>query len=143
MVCAYDPFSVKYWGYYYFRLRIWIEKEVLNSPSPISSSLPRRESLRHFRSMFLSIFLENFRNRSSCPQMFFNGSALKNFTIFPGKHLCWSLFLIRKPRTQVFYCESFEILKNTSFTEQLRWLILHETSMISGLIEREHLPGMD
>ena len=29
---------------------------------------------------------------NSCLQMFFKIGALKNFVIFTGKHLCWSLF---------------------------------------------------
>ena len=33
--------------------------------------------------------------RSSRLQMFFKLSALKNFVNFTGKHLCWSLFLIK------------------------------------------------
>ena len=32
--------------------------------------------------------------RSSRPQMFFGTGAFKNFTMFTGKRLCWSLFLI-------------------------------------------------
>ena len=32
--------------------------------------------------------------RSSRSQMFFKIDVLKNFAIFIGKHLCWSLFLI-------------------------------------------------
>ena len=34
--------------------------------------------------------------RSSRSQMFFKIGALKNFTIFTGKHLCCSLFFINK-----------------------------------------------
>ena len=34
-------------------------------------------------------------NRSSRSQMSFNIGALKNFTIFAGKHLCWSLSFIK------------------------------------------------
>ena len=33
--------------------------------------------------------------RSSCSQMFFKIGELENFIIFTGKHLCWSLFLIK------------------------------------------------
>ena len=33
--------------------------------------------------------------RSSRSQAFFKIDALKNFAIFTGKHLCWSLFLIK------------------------------------------------
>ena len=35
-------------------------------------------------------------NRSRCWQMFFKISVLKNFGNFTGKHLCWSLFLIKQ-----------------------------------------------
>ena len=35
------------------------------------------------------------RFRSSRSQMFFKIGVLKNFAIFTGKHLCWSLFLIK------------------------------------------------
>ena len=35
-------------------------------------------------------------NRSSRSQMFFKIGVLKNFAIFTGKHLRWSLFLINK-----------------------------------------------
>ena len=34
-------------------------------------------------------------NRSSCPDVFCEKSALKNISIFTGKHLCWSLFSIK------------------------------------------------
>ena len=33
--------------------------------------------------------------RSSRLQMFFEKSVLKNFANFTGKHLCWSLYLIK------------------------------------------------
>ena len=58
-------------------------------------------------------------------------AALKNFTIFTGKHLCWSLSLIKlqaatpatllkKNPTQVFSCEYFEIFKNIYYKEHLQ-----------------------
>ena len=40
---------------------------------------------------------------SSRLQMFFKISVLQNFAIFPGKHLSWSLFLIRLQVFRVFY----------------------------------------
>ena len=57
--------------------------------------------------------------------------VLKNFTIFTGKHLCWSLFLIKlqvwrpatlskEALTQVFPCKYCEIFKSTYFQEHLR-----------------------
>ena len=46
----------------------------------------------------------NRRNgRSSCFQIFIKISVLKNFPIFTGKHLCWSLFL-----------KNLHVLKSTS-----------------------------
>ena len=35
------------------------------------------------------------KTKSSRSQMFFKNSALKNFAIFKGKYLCWSLILIK------------------------------------------------
>ena len=61
---------------------------------------------------------QNLEDRSSCSQMFFKTGVLNNFAIFTGKHLCWSLFMIKlkawRPTTilktmtvkQVFFCES-------------------------------------
>ena len=63
--------------------------------------------------------------------MFFKRGVLKSFAIFPGKHLCWSLFLIklqavssanllkRGYNTGVFQ-GILQIFKNTSFEEHLR-----------------------
>ena len=47
-------------------------------------------------------------------------AALKNFSNFTGKHLCWILFLIKlQAPTQVLYCEIWEIYKYTYFKEYL------------------------
>ena len=45
--------------------------------------------------------------------MFYEKGVLKNFAIFRGKHLCWSLFLIKLQATG-------EIIKDTYFEENLR-----------------------
>ena len=42
-----------------------------------------------FQKIFFIIF------RSSRTQMFFKTGFIRNFAIFTGKHLCWSLFLIK------------------------------------------------
>ena len=67
--------------------------------------------------------------RSSRSQMFFSIDLLKGFAHFTGKHLCWSLFLIKfqasRPAAQVFSCEISKIFKKTFFTEHLRWLLLN------------------
>ena len=64
---------------------------------------------------------------------------LKNFENFTGKHLCWSLFLIK---LQV--CESYEILKNTFFhwTRSVAASVLFKgdtpmTSTLSGGIRQK------
>ena len=55
--------------------------------------------------------------------MFFNVGVLENFAIFTGKHLYWSLFLIKlqacnfvkKTPTQVFSCPYCEIFRTSFF----------------------------
>ena len=73
--------------------------------------------------------------------MFFKMGVLINFVNFTGKHLCWSLFLVklpasrpatllkRDPNTEVFSCEIF---KNTFFAENFQWLLLNLRSKQSG-----------
>ena len=39
----------------------------------------------------------------------------KNFVIFTGEHLGWSLFLLKRDTTQVFSCEYCEIFENRLF----------------------------
>ena len=59
--------------------------------------------------------------------MFFKIGVLKNFAIFTGKSLCWSLFLIKllKRNTNTgFSCEKCKIFKNTFFTEHLSSMLL-------------------
>ena len=60
-------------------------------------------------------------------QMFFKIGVAKNFAIFTGKQLRWSLFLIELPAAllkktlaQVFFCEFCGIFKSTFFTEHLQ-----------------------
>ena len=47
-----------------------------------------------FRVNFFPSALKNLleKGRSNGLQIFFKIGVLKNFAIFPGKHLCWSLF---------------------------------------------------
>ena len=56
---------------------------------------------------------------------FFKIIALRNFTIFTGKQLCWSLFLIKLQTlrfpTQMFSCDYWETFKNCFFIEHLRY----------------------
>ena len=63
-------------------------------------------------------------------EVFCTKGALKNFANFSGKHLCWSLFLIKlqalglqlhykETSTHVFSCEIYEISENAYFVEHL------------------------
>ena len=56
------------------------------------------------RGTFLALPLSWIGLRRSHSEMFFKIGALKSFAIFRGKHLCWSLFLIK---LQVFFTEHF------------------------------------
>ena len=71
------------------------------------------------------------QNKGIRLHMFFKIGALKNFANFTGKHLCWSLFLvkfltnfIKDTPTQEFSCEIWKNFKNTFSTEHLQWLLL-------------------
>ena len=33
--------------------------------------------------------------KNQAPEVFYKKAVLKNFSVFTGKHLCWSLFLIK------------------------------------------------
>ena len=65
------------------------------------------------------------------PEVFCKKSVLKNFANFTGKHLCWSIFIIKlqafnlqvfKKETpaQVLSCEVCETFKNNYFEEYLQ-----------------------
>ena len=67
--------------------------------------------------------------------MFFKIGVFWNFTVFTGKHLCWSLFLIRlhawRPTVLLkrctsagFFLEYYKIFKNCFFVEYPWWLLL-------------------
>ena len=66
-------------------------------------------------------------DRSSQQKCSTKNSVLKKFPIFTGKHLCWSLFLIKLvcnfikgTPTQLLSCEYCEIFQNSYFEEHLR-----------------------
>ena len=63
--------------------------------------------------------------RSSRSEVFCEEGVPRNFAKLTGKHLCQSLVFNKKETlAQVFFCEFFEISKNTFFAEHLRWLLL-------------------
>ena len=76
-------------------------------------------------------------SRSSCSQMLFKIGVLKNFTLFTGKLLCWSLSLMKllgwrpcnfiKERLQhrYFPVNNVKFFRTHFFTEHLWWLLLY------------------
>ena len=62
--------------------------------------------------------------------MFFKMALCKYFPNFTGKHLCWSLFLIKLQAFRPLYFNTCVILRNLRisgehlFKEHLRWLLL-------------------
>ena len=64
--------------------------------SDLLSKFSRKTSAGHvMQVIYEKIKSWRVTNRSSRSQMLFKIGVLKNFTIFTGKHLCWSLFLIK------------------------------------------------
>ena len=76
--------------------------------------------------------------------MYFRKGVLKNFAMFTGKHLCWSLFfnkyaglkasnIIKKRLQHNFFSVKFaKFLRTPFFTQHAQWLLLeisHEFSL--------------
>ena len=67
--------------------------------------------------------------------MFFEIGVFKNLAIFRGKHLCWSLFLI-KLQAYNFPVNIAKFLRTAFFIKHLRWLLL-----INSYISQENISG--
>ena len=65
--------------------------------------------------------------------MFFRIGVLKNFTIFSGKYLCWSFFLIKLQACN-FSVNIAKFLGTDFFMEHLRRL-LHKIPRKTGVID--------
>ena len=70
--------------------------------------------------------------RSSQRRYSIKNAALKNFAIFTGKHLCWSLFLTT---LQVFRALRLPVLKNICERLLQHFLRLDFTEILSGNIK--------
>ena len=80
--------------------------------------------IKFFCTHFYSFLGKDFR--SSCSQMFFKIGALKNFAVFTGKHLCWSLFLMK---LQAFRGISVNIAKFLR-----RASLFHRTPLVAAFV---------
>ena len=87
------------------------------------------EQHESFHNTFCShLKLSSYFFRSSRPGIFCEKFVLKSLAKFTGKHLCWSLFLIKlkaKKRSQhsCFPVNFAKFLRTSFFTEQPRWLL--------------------
>ena len=83
---------------------------------------------------------ESIKFRSSCSQMSFKIDVLKNFVIFTGKHLCWSLFIIKLPAFKPHRCfpmNIVEFLRTAFFIEHFWWLLFKVVWNLSELHHEE------
>ena len=90
-----------------------------------------------YRLYFLYYFFhfESIKLRSSRSQMSFKIEIFKNFAIFTGKHLCWSLFVIKLPayiactfiikrlQHRYFFIIIAKFLRTSFFIEHLQQLL--------------------
>ena len=77
--------------------------------------------------------------RSSSLQMFFKVGVLENFTNFPGKHLCWSPFLIKLQVCNFIKKSLQHRYFPVKFVKFLRTPFLQNTSR--GCLWQEHAIG--
>ena len=81
--------------------------------------------LHQLLKLYMSQTKISINSRSSHQRCSIEKAVLRNFSIFSGKHLCWSLFLIqacnfiKRDSNKVFSCEYCEIFKNTYSKENL------------------------
>ena len=94
------------------------------------TSICKAYFMKIFADAKASLVFINSKCRSSRSQMFFKIGVLKNFIIFTGKHLCWSLFLIKLQAFNCFPVNNAKILKaaflwNNSGGYFCRCFVLH------------------
>ena len=75
---------------------------------------------------------------SSRPEAFCKKSVLRNFAKFSGKHLCQSLFLIKRLWYRCFPVNFAKFLRTPILAEHLRWLLT-----ILAKPQHENCPKME
>ena len=75
---------------------------------------------------------------SSRPEAFCKKSVLRNFAKFSGKHLCQSLFLIKRLWCRCFPVNFAKFLRTPILAEHLRWLLT-----ILAKPQHENCPKME
>ena len=59
--------------------------------------------------------------------------VLKNFSIFTGKHLCWSLFLMKSHRPVTLLKERFQHVFSCEYGEVFKNCFFHRTPTLESL----------
>ena len=88
------------------------------------SSIFKVHFMKSFAAAKASLVFMNNRCRCCRSQMFFKIGVLKNFAAFTGKHLCWSLFLIKLLAFRCFPVNVAKLLRPDFFIEHLWWFLL-------------------
>ena len=74
------------------------------------------------------------RSEAAIRGLQYKKDVLKNFAVFTGKHLRWSLFVIKlealqlfykEAPTQVFSCEYCKFFKDTNLKNIYKWMLLN------------------
>ena len=82
------------------------------------------------------------RDRSSRRRCSINQAVFKNFAIFKGKHLCWSLFFIKRFKKRLQHtCEYCEIFKSTYLEEHSRMAASVKIKIFILQIYKRQIPG--
>ena len=79
------------WTFYVTWINLLLMKHKLINFDWIVNNLIVRNLLINY----LNLIKESIQKQLLTEQMFFEIGVLKNFAIFRGKHLCWSVFLIK------------------------------------------------
>ena len=90
----------------------------------------------------------SLKNLSSPSEMFFEIGVLKNFAIFTGKHLCWSLFnkvagvrpatlLKERLHHRCFLMNIAKFLRTAFVIEHLWWLFLLSVRSLVSIISKD------
>ena len=99
----------------------------LSTTLKILNDLKRKQTFYvtwiNFLINYLNFTKESLQKQLLTEQIFFEIGVLKNFGIFRGKHLCWSVFLIKLQACN-FPVNITKFLRTAFFIKHLWWLLL-------------------
>ena len=93
--------------------------------SKVSRTTFRKLIFNLLKYLFSLIIFKWFLQKQAPGGVLLKKVVFRSFAKFTGKHQTLACNFIKKETlVQVFSCEFWEIIKNTLFTEYLRWLLL-------------------